>query len=215
MKLSNRQLLIYPITPARINDEKFFLEKINEVLLSGVSILQLRLKNLHESSIIKLAQKVKLLTDLHNVHLIINDYVDIAKEINACGVHIGQNDGTIAEAKQILGDKKIIGVSVSNLSEAKQAEKDGATYLGVGTIFPTNSKTDASIVSFEELKLIVNNVNIPVVAIGGIKLDNIEKFTGINIAGVAIISDIFESNEIREHISKIRSKLSRVIKDHD
>lgn len=189
-------LNLYAITPNfnADNSDNYF-KKIELALKNGVTLLQLREKKLNGNALLNLAKSVKLICDKYNVPLIINDHPEIAREINAAGVHVGQSDTDALMAREILGDKKIIGVSAKTLEEAKKAEENGADYLGVGAIYNTNSKDDAKTISMETLTEITEEVDIPVVAIGGIHYENIMSLSGTNIAGISVISEIF-SNDV-------------------
>ena len=147
------------------------LETTKKIVAGRANIIQLRYKNADENEVAETAKKMKQLIP-PNIPFIINDYVNIAKKVNADGVHLGMNDTSIEYAREILGKEKIIGASVYNLEEAVNAEKDGADYLGVGSIFPTNSKKDAKASNLENLSKIKAAVKIPVFAIGGINQEN-------------------------------------------
>ena len=171
-KLRNINYSFYIITDENIPDEKL-LKIIEKCVSKYGTIIQFRIKNEKNiDNILKKAISIKKITDKYNTPLIINDYVEIAKRINCDGVHIGQEDLNIKKAREIIGNDKIIGLSVSTVEEAKIAEENGASYLGVGAIFPTNTKKDAKYVSIDTLKKIKQTVKIPVVAIGGITEKN-------------------------------------------
>ncbi|MGL4951235.1 MAG: thiamine phosphate synthase [Mycoplasma sp.] len=212
MKLCKDFFLLYAITKNETLNFKNFYIDIESSLKGGVSCIQLRLKDIAYQKLLEVATKVKILCDKYNVPLIINDYIDIAKEVDSAGVHLGQDDQNIKQAKLILGQDKIIGISVSNLEQALEAQSNGATYLGVGSMFSTNSKPDSQLVSFDTLKEITNNINIPVVAIGGINYLNLDKFNNLKISGVAIISDIYNNENIQAHTTLILKKLKEIIK---
>ena len=165
--------------------------------------MQIREKNLPYDEFLALAKEVKKVTDEFKVPYVVNDEVEIAKAIDADGVHIGQSDKALVEARKILGPDKIIGVSAQTVEQAVEAEKNGADYLGVGSIFTTSTKLDADDVSLETLRAICDTVSIPVVAIGGIKEDNILDLKGTHVDGVAIVSGIFGADNIKEATSKL------------
>lgn len=204
--LKKENLKLYAITDSKYSfgNEALFLKQVKNTLAGGATILQLREKDLCEDIFFNRAKKVKSICRKFGVPLIINDNVNIAKKIDADGIHIGQEDAPITQAKKILGKSKIIGVSVFNVKEAIDAEKGGATYLGVGSIFKTSSKSDAKMVNWSTLKEICENVKIPVVAIGGINEDNILKLKGSGISGIALISAIFSSKNIKESTRKYK-----------
>lgn len=176
---------------------------IREALEGGATFMQIREKNLPYEEFLALAKEVKKVTDEYHVPYVVNDEVDIAKEIDADGVHIGQSDKALVEARKILGPDKIIGVSAQTVEQAIEAEKNGADYLGVGSIFTTSTKLDADDVSLETLRAICDAVSIPVVAIGGIKAGNILDLRGTHVDGVAIVSGIFAAENIKEDTAKL------------
>lgn len=165
-------------------------ETVALAIEGGVTVVQLREKNCSSKEFFDIATRLKKITASKNIPLIVNDRIDIAQAIDAEGVHIGQTDLPCKVARKILGAEKIIGVSVSNVEEAIQAEIDGANYLGVGAMFATATKTDAKIVTLDTLKKIRTAVKIPIVAIGGINLETISKIKPANIDGVAVVSAI-------------------------
>lgn len=212
MKLESKDLQLYLITNQNYNNFEKFLEKIKIALDSGVTCLQMREKNISKNEALELAIKLKKIANQKNIPFIINDDVHLAKKVNADGVHIGQNDMSIKEARKILGDESIIGVSVHNLEEAILAQKNGASYIGVGSIFKTNSKKDASFVSIGTLREICNKINLPVVAIGGINSSNISNLYGTGIDGVAVISAILSTDNINESTELLKSKSNFIYK---
>ena len=191
---------LYLCTDRNLLNGKNFEETIELAIKGGVSIVQLREKNCSSRKFLEIATSVKNITSKYKIPLIINDRIDIALAVDANGVHIGQDDLPCKTAREILGAEKIIGVSVSTVAEAIQAENDGANYLGVGAIFKTSTKTDAEIVSLDTLKKIRDSVKISVVAIGGINKDNLSQIKDF-VDGVAVISAII-SNENPEDAAK-------------
>ena len=191
---------LYLCTDRNLLNGKNFEETIELAIKGGVSIVQLREKNCSSRKFLEIATSVKNITSKYKIPLIINDRIDIALAVYADGVHIGQDDLPCKTAREILGAEKIIGVSVSTVAEAIQAENDGANYLGVGAIFKTSTKTDAEIVSLETLKKIRDSVKISVVAIGGINKNNLSQIKDF-VDGVAVISAII-SNENPENAAK-------------
>lgn len=211
MKFDKDSLLLYAITDRSWLNGRTLLEQVEETLKGGTTILQIREKDLDEASFKEEALQIKALCQKYNVPLIINDNVLLAKDIEADGVHIGQDDLALESARQILGPDKIIGVSVHNLEEAKKAYENGADYLGVGAMFSTNTKQDATDVSFATLREICTLVDLPVVAIGGINQENIIQLTGSGIDGVAIISAIFASDDIEKATQQLKIKMNRML----
>ena len=185
-----KQLAVYAVTDRSWLNGRRLVDDIRKVLDGGVTILQLREKELPFEEFLAEAREIKALCDSYGVPLIINDEVGIAKELGV-GAHVGQHDESLAEARAELGPDAIIGVSCENVAQAIAAEKGGADYLGVGAVFPTSTKTDAAFVDSRELAAICAAVKIPVVAIGGISLDNLMTLGGSGIVGVAVVSALF------------------------
>lgn len=211
MKLDKKDLLLYAITDRSWLKEKTLACQVEEALKGGVTFLQLREKDLDRDSFKKEALQIQKLCQKYHVPFIINDDIELAKEIHADGVHIGQNDCELIKAREVLGKDKIIGVSAHNLEEARKAYENGANYLGVGAIFATDTKKDASHVSFAVLKDICTNVDIPVVAIGGISDNNMIQLTGSGIAGIAVISAIFAKENIEQATKRLKEAVSRLV----
>lgn len=211
MKLDKQDLLLYAVTDRSWLKDRSLASQVEDALKGGATFLQLREKDLDDETFKDEALQIKALCQKYHVPFIINDNVELAKEIDADGVHIGQDDCELKKAREILGKDKIIGVSVHDLKEARIAYENGADYLGVGAVFSTNTKKDASAVSFTTLKEICTNIDIPVVAIGGINADNIIQLTGSGIDGVAVISAIFAQDDIKEAAKKLKEKISRLV----
>ena len=213
MKIKKETLKLYAVTDSKysLGNEGLFSEQVEYALRGGTTCLQLREKNLNEDVFLERAKKLKSICQKFGVPLIINDSVNIAKETDADGIHIGQEDMQISDAIKILGKDKIIGVSVFNVKEALLAEKMGATYLGVGSIFKTNSKPDAKIVTLCTLREICRSVKIPVVTIGGINESNISELRGSGVSGVAIISAIFSAKDIEKTTKKFKMLVTSIL----
>lgn len=190
------------------SDEKF-LQIIDDACASGVTLVELREKVGTTREIFELAKKVKQVTDKYDIPLIIDDRLDIYLGVNAAGVHIGDDEMPVEVVRRLIGPDKILGVSAKTVERAQQAEKLGADYLGVGAIFPTQTKVKTKRTSVETLKDIINSVNIPVVAIGGIKTDNLATFEDIPISGVAVVSQIIQANDAGQVVRKFISTLSK------
>lgn len=190
---------MYLVTDRSILGERDLNKAVEESILGGTTIVQLREKNISDENFLEIAKSLKGITDKYFVPLIINDNVKVAKLIGAAGVHIGQKDESLEYARKILGDEKIIGVSVGSVEEAKIAQNCGADYIGIGTIFFTSSKKDINKpLGIKGLKEIVDSVNIPNVAIGGIHLANIREVMNTGTNGVAIISEILGKEDIKK-----------------
>lgn len=170
-------------------------EPVEELLKAGITCLQLREKEADDELFLKEALELKALCSRYQVPFIINDRVDIAKEAGADGVHVGLSDMGIEKAREILGDGFVIGGSAHNVAEALAAQKAGADYIGCGAVFGSKTKPDVTTLPAEELKAICQAVNIPVVAIGGIKQENIHYLTGTGIDGVSVISALFAAED--------------------
>lgn len=143
---------LYLCTNSEMNNNYSLEYCVKQAIIGGVTIVQIREKEKNYDEFFKIASRIQKITNRYNIPLIINDNIKIAIKINADGVHIGQNDISCLEARKLLGIKKIIGVTVTNLSEAKQAIESGATYLGVGAIYKSSTKKDAVVVGIDELK---------------------------------------------------------------
>ncbi|MGN0194163.1 MAG: thiamine phosphate synthase [Pseudoramibacter sp.] len=190
-KMEPEDLRLYAITDRRWLGGRKLSDDVEAVLKGGATMLQLREKDLDTADFRQEAAVIKDICAAYRVPFIVNDNVDIAKAIGADGVHVGQSDMAAMDVRARLGEDKIIGVSASTVEEALEAEREGADYLGVGAVFPTGSKDDASAVSRDTLKAICEAVAIPVVAIGGITKDNLPTLSGSGICGVAVISALF------------------------
>lgn len=205
MRFDKDALLLYAVTDrARLNG-RTLAECVEDCLRGGTTMLQLREKNLDETAFLKEATELKALCSRYGVPFVVNDAVAIALRSGADGVHIGQDDMPVPEARRLLGPEKILGVSAQTVGQAIQAERDGADYLGVGAVFPTGSKPDAGSVSPETLRDICAAVAIPVVAIGGINRHNIHKLRGSGIRGVAVISALFGESGIEAAARLLRT----------
>jgi thiamine-phosphate pyrophosphorylase len=171
---------------------------VEQAIQGGVTLVQLREKELSSLEFYNTALKVKKVTDKYNIPLIINDRLDIALAVDAAGVHVGQSDIPAAIARKLIGSGKILGVSTATVEESIEAEKNGADYVGVGAIFPTSTKLDARAVTVEMLKSIKESIKIPVVAIGGISENNVQSLRAADIDGVAVVSAILGKQDIKE-----------------
>ena len=211
MKCGKKELQLYAITDRHWLNGRSLYEVVKESLDGGVTFLQLREKQLDEDHFLEEAKKLQGLCSEYNVPFIINDNVEIALAINADGVHIGQSDMEMKEAREKLGPDKIIGVSAHTKEEALLAQAQGADYLGVGAVFPTSSKDDAESVSYETLKEICDVVSIPVVAIGGITKDNLHQLSGSGISGISVISAIYAQPDIEEAARELKQCVQEIL----
>lgn len=211
MKLSKDDLLLYAITDRRNLDKKVFFEKIEEALQGGVTILQLREKELDEDSFINEAIEVKNICRKHGVPLIINDNVNVALKSGADGVHVGIEDMPIDEIRRTVPDSFIIGATCKTVEQAQSAERLGADYMGVGAVFPSPTKKNAVRITREHLKEICASVSIPAVAIGGISLENVDELKGGGMSGIAVVSAVFSADDIQKAASLLKEKAKSLI----
>ena len=211
MKCDKKDLLVYAVTDRHWLNGRTLYEVVKESLDGGVTFLQLREKDLDDENFLKEAIELKELCKEYKVPFVINDNVDIAIKMDADGVHVGQSDMEAGDVRAKLGPDKIIGVSAQTVEQAILAEKRGADYLGVGAVFPTGSKDDADEISHETLKAICEAVSIPVVAIGGITLDNTPQLKGSGICGVAVISAIYAKEDIRKASEDLKKVVEEVV----
>ena len=211
MKLDKKDLLLYGVTDSHYLNGRKLCELVEEAILGGVTMIQIREKEMSHEEFKQEALEVQEVCQKYHVPLLINDDVKLCKEIDADGVHIGQDDLDLKETRKLLGEDKIIGVSAHNMKEAKKAYEDGADYLGVGAIFSTQTKNDAQDVSMKTLNEICQKADIPVVAIGGINQVNVLEFMGIDLDGVAIVSSIFGSEDIQKASSLLKDKIQRIV----
>lgn len=202
---NNVNYKLYLVTDRDILKNNDLLKAVEQAILGGVTLVQLREKDISTREFYNIALNIKRITDKYDIPLIINDRLDIALSIDAAGLHVGQKDMPADIARKLIGKDKILGVSVCSVDEARKAEKDGADYIGVGAIFPTSTKKDADAVSIERLKEIKERVSIPVVAIGGIDENNAVLLKPAKIDGIAVVSCILGKDNIKQ-AAKIMSE---------
>jgi thiamine-phosphate pyrophosphorylase len=196
LKIKKEDMLLYIVTDRTWLGDHTLADQVEKTLQSGATFLQLREKDLSYDEFVELAYQIKTIANRYHVPFVINDNIDVAQAVGADGVHIGQTDEDILKVRDQLGPEKIIGLSAHTTEEAILAEQLGADYIGVGAIFPTNTKLDANAVSYSTLQDICKSVTIPVVAIGGISKENISKLSGSGVDGVAVISAVFAQPDI-------------------
>lgn len=211
MKCDKKDLLLYAVTDRSWLGEDTLYHQVEEAILGGATFIQLREKELSQEAFLEEAKEIKELCRKYQIPFVINDNVEIAREMDADGVHVGQSDMEAGNVREVLGPDKIIGVSAQTVKQAVQAEQSGADYLGVGAVFPTGSKADAEDVPMETLKAICQAVSIPVIAIGGISAGNISKLAGSGICGIAVISAIFAKPDIRAAAAELRSLAEKMV----
>ena len=208
----NREALrLYLVTNRYQDSLESFLEKLETACRSGVTIVQLREKNLTTNQYYQLAKQVKEITDAYQVPLIIDDRLDVCLAVDAAGLHIGDDELPVSVARQVLGPDKILGVTAKTVKRALEAEEGGADYLGTGAIFPTTTKENAPITLISTLKTICQRVAIPVVAIGGLTSENIDQLIGTGIAGVAVVRDLMQAEDIEAKTQAFLTKLDDII----
>lgn len=203
MKCSKDTMLLYAVTNSKLPSKLPLMEQVEAALKGGITCLQLREKDLDDEAFLARAIEMQKLCKRYNVPLIINDNVKVAIQSGASGIHVGQSDMPLSEVRKLVGENMIIGVSAHNVEEAKAAEAGGADYLGVGAIYATTTKPDATYVPVSELKRICKAVRIPVVAIGGMERGTISKLSGTGVDGVAMVSAIFAADNIEQECRRL------------
>ncbi|OFL49864.1 MULTISPECIES: thiamine phosphate synthase [Streptococcus] len=209
--MNRKALRLYLVTNRYQDSLESFLEKVETACRSGVTMIQLREKNLTTNQYYHLAKQVKEITDAYQVPLIIDDRLDVCLAVDAAGLHIGDDELPVSVARQVLGPKKILGVTAKTVKRALEAEEGGADYLGTGAIFPTRTKENAPITLISTLKTICQTVAIPVVAIGGLTSENIDQLAATGIAGVAVVRDLMQAEDIEAKTQAFLTKLDDMI----
>ena len=201
---------LYAITGESFHPGRDLIKVMEEAILGGADIIQLRDKKSDKSEILRKAKALRELTRKHEVAFIVNDYIDIAMEVDADGVHLGQGDMQLAEARNIVGSGKIIGISTHAIEEARQAERDGADYIGAGPVFPTQSKEDVvAPVTTAYIREVAAEIRIPFVAIGGIKLHNVEQVLEAGATRICAISEIVGSGDVKRTCEAFIQKIKQ------
>lgn len=211
MTCDKNAMLLYAVTDRAWTGEKTLYQQVEDALRGGVTCVQLREKDLDEHAFLAEAKAMKSLCQAYSVPFIIDDNVDIAIQCGADGIHVGQHDMQAQDVRRLIGDTMILGISVQTAEQAVLAEKNGADYLGVGAVFPTSTKPDADAVSRDTLTAICKAVSIPVVAIGGIDAHNLMGLSGTGIDGVALVSAIFSSTEIKQACRNLRELSEKMV----
>ena len=204
-------MLLYAVTDRAWVGTKSLYEQVKEALENGVTCVQLREKELDESDFLKESKQISALCKEYKVPFIVNDNVNIAIACKADGIHIGQEDMELTNVRKLVGEDMIIGVSAHTVEEAIKAQEGGADYIGIGAVFATSTKTDVDVLSFETLRSICEAVDIPTVAIGGIKKDNICKLKGSGIDGVAVVSAIFAAKDIARATKELLLEVEKAV----
>lgn len=189
-------LKLYLVTDSVILRGRDFYKCIEDAIKGGVTMVQLREKDISGKEFLERAIKLRELTKRYGVSFVINDRIDIALLCDADGVHVGQSDIGAKDVRRLVGEDKIVGVSARSVEEAKTAKEDGADYIGIGAMFATSTKLDAKSVSLETVENIKSNVDIPFVLIGGINLENLGMLKKLDSDGYAIVSSILKAEDI-------------------
>jgi len=211
MTNKNVDYSLYLVTNRYDYSDKAFLQIITQACESGVTLLELREKDVTSKRYFELAKSVKQVTDRFDIPLIIDDRVDICLAVDAAGVHVGDNDLPVYKVRQMIGPNKILGVSVKDMARAIEAKEQGADYFGVGAIYPTKTKVITKHTSIETLKNITEQMNIPVNAIGGIKEDNISSLKNTGIAGVCMVSDIMQAPDVQTKVAHVLDQVKKIL----
>lgn len=210
----NFDYTLYLVTDRQLMNCDSLTEAVEQAILGGCTMIQLREKELPSLEFYNQAVAVKQVTERYHIPLIINDRIDIAMAVQAAGVHIGQHDLPAATVRKVIGENMLLGVSASSIAEAIQAQQDGADYLGVGAMFPTGTKTDAESVSMEELQKIRTAVSLPIVVIGGINKGNAGRFKPMGIDGLAVVSAIIAQSDIKAAAAELKDLFCGKEKKH-
>ena len=210
----NFDYTLYLVTDRQLMSCDSLTEAVEQAILGGCTMIQLREKELSSLEFYNQAVAGKQVTDKYHIPLIINDRIDIAMAVQATGVHIGQHDLPAAAVRKVIGENMLLGVSASSIAEAIQAQQDGADYLGVGAMFPTGTKTDADSVSMEELQKIRTAVSLPIVVIGGINKGNAGRFKPMGIDGLAVVSAIIAQSDIKAAAAELKDLFCGKEKKH-
>jgi thiamine-phosphate pyrophosphorylase len=211
MSLDKNSLELYAITDRHWLNGASLYDQVEQTILGGATFMQVREKELDKEDFLNEAIEIQRLCRAHHIPFVINDNVEIARSIDADGVHVGQSDMKAGDVRALIGRDKILGVSAQTVEQAVLAEKNGADYLGVGAVFQTGSKADADDVSHETLKAICEAVSIPVIAIGGITKDNVMQLAGSGICGIAVISAIFAQKDIFAATAELKKQTEKLV----
>ena len=211
MNCDKNDLVLYAVTDRSWLGDSSLYDQVESAIEGGATFIQLREKNLDEADFLSEAKEIQKLCREYKVPFVINDNVEIAAQIDADGVHVGQSDMEAGDVRKRLGPDKIIGVSAQTVEQALKAQEHGADYMGVGAVFPTGSKADATEVSHQTLKEICEAVDIPVIAIGGITKENVSELKGSGICGIAVISAIFAQKDIRKAATELKQRVREIV----
>ena len=195
---------LYLVTDSTGLSEEIFLAKVEAALQGGVTLLQIREKERSAREYIHLAEQIHQIAERYHVPLLVDDRVDVALAMNAEGVHVGQSDMPVWQARKLLGPDKIVGATAKTVPQALEAWEQGADYLGVGAIYPTTTKVVTVITSTDTLRDICSAVPIPVNAIGGLNAGNLSVLAGIPIQGICVVSAIMKADDPKQAAEQLR-----------
>lgn len=208
-----RGMLLYAVTDRSWLRGRSLASCVREAIEGGATFVQLREKHAEHDEALALARELKQVCAQAGVPFVIDDDVELAAEVGADGVHVGQSDTACGEARRILGPEAIVGVSAQTVAEALEAQAAGADYLGVGALHPTPTKPDAVDVTYDDLRAICDAVDIPVVGIGGVDVVTAHELTGTGVAGGAVVSAIFAADDCREAARQLRAELEKAVRE--
>ena len=212
MKFAESMLRLYAVTDRSWLGTQALAQQVEQALRGGVTCVQLREKELNDTDFLAEAKELKILCARYGVPLIINDNVELALEVDADGVHVGQEDMDARDVRNLIEADKILGVTAKTVEQAQKAQLAGADYLGSGAVFGSTTKPNARPMTKELLHSICQSVTIPVVAIGGIHRGNIASLAGTGIRGAAVVSGIFAAADIEEECFRLRAEIDRIVK---
>lgn len=212
MKFQTDQLLLYAVTDRKENSQRDFLEQVEMALQNGVTMLQLREKELEDEAFVEEAIQVKKICEKYHVPLLINDRLEVAIKCGADGVHVGASDLPVREIRKRMGRDFIIGATAKTIIQAESAEREGADYLGVGAVFPSVTKKNAIRITQKQLREICTAVSIPTVAIGGITKENVLQLADTHIHGIAVVSALFGAKDMGSAATELAALAKTVIK---
>lgn len=212
MKFSKDMLLLYAVTDNRWTGRQTLYQQVEDALKGGVTLVQLREKNMSEDDFLKEAREIAELCHSYGRALIINDNVDVALKSGSDGVHVGIDDLPVKDIREKVPEGFIIGATAKTIEQAQRAEREGADYLGVGAVFPSPTKINAVRITTEDLKDICSSVSIPAVAIGGITYENAAELSGGGMAGMAVVSAVFGAEDIESETVRLKKKIQEVVR---
>ena len=212
MKFAEEMLRLYAVTDRSWVGRQTLARQVEAALKGGATCVQLREKGLDRDAFLAEAEELKALCARFGVPLIINDDVELALEVDADGVHVGQEDMDARDVRRLIGENKILGVTAKTVEQARKARQAGADYLGSGAVFGSTTKRNARPMSRELLQAICESVTIPVVAIGGIHRGNIASLAGTGIRGAAVVSGIFAAADIEAECRLLRAEIAKIVK---